>query len=99
MLHSLETFRSGILHRRSQDQNPRHILLPLPTIKDEVIIVPQRLEVVSLDRSQCIICRQRSHFAPSASILLMCDFCGLASCVEWYAHNNVGPPAGRVTNV
>jgi hypothetical protein len=47
VLQSLQTFRPGIVRGRSKQENPGHIFLPLPTIEDKLIIVPQHREVVS----------------------------------------------------
>jgi hypothetical protein len=44
---SFQAFRPGILRRRSKQENPGDTFLPLPTIKDELIIVTERLETVS----------------------------------------------------
>jgi hypothetical protein len=47
VLQSVQTFPPGILGHRSKHDNPGHIFLALPTIKDELIIVTELLEVVS----------------------------------------------------
>jgi hypothetical protein len=47
VLQSFQTFGPGIVRGGSKHENPGHIFLPLPRIKDKLIIVPQRLEVMS----------------------------------------------------
>jgi hypothetical protein len=52
VLESFQAFRPGILRRRSKQEYPGHTFLSLPTIKDELIIVAERLEVVSQSQGE-----------------------------------------------